>query len=94
MKTAIVEVGQTTMRELLSSCEHDGSYIPVSEAKRMMQSYAESYHKERVNAITDEDIEKWADDIANPESKKVFERGEWLGFKEGARKIKSKLMEE
>lgn len=59
-----------------------------------LKQYAESYHKERVNRVTDEEIEKWADDIADPESKKDFERGEWLGFKEGASKIKSKLMEE
>lgn len=34
---------------------------------------------------TDEEIESRCDDIANPESKKDFVRGEWLGHKEGAK---------
>ena len=33
----------------------------------------------------DEEIENKANGIANPESKKDFERGEWMGVKEGAR---------
>lgn len=37
---------------------------------------------------SDADIEAWADGIANPESKKAFERGEWLGIKEGARAMR------
>lgn len=28
-----------TIDEILKECEHDGSYIPVSEVKRLMQEY-------------------------------------------------------
>jgi hypothetical protein len=45
----------------------------------------QEYHKARLKEITDSDIEEWANGIANPESKKDFERGEWLGIKEGAK---------
>lgn len=34
--------------EILKGCEHDGSYIPVSEVKRLMQKYADLYHKEKL----------------------------------------------
>ena len=39
---------KTTKEEILKGCEHDGSYIPVSEVKRLMQEYAEAYHKEKL----------------------------------------------
>lgn len=34
--------------EILKGCEHDGSYIPVTEVKRLMQSYHESKLKEEL----------------------------------------------
>ena len=38
-----------TKEEILKGCEHDGSYIPVSEVKRLtLQEYAEAYHKEKL----------------------------------------------
>jgi hypothetical protein len=35
--------------------------------------------------ITDEEVEGKASDLADPLSRKDFSRGEWLGFKEGAK---------
>lgn len=32
-----------TKEEILKGCEHDGSYIPVSEVKRLMEEYAEQF---------------------------------------------------
>jgi len=29
-----------TLEKMLKGCEHDGSYIPVNEVKRLMQEYA------------------------------------------------------
>ena len=40
----------------------------------------------------DEEIGKKANGIANPESKKDFERGEWLGVKEGARWMRDEII--
>lgn len=34
--------------EILKGCEHDGSYIPVTEVKRLMQSYHEVKLKEEL----------------------------------------------
>lgn len=39
-----------------------------------------------------EEIENKANGIANPESKKDFERGEWLGVKEGARWMRDEIL--
>jgi hypothetical protein len=41
--------------------------------------------------ITDEEIENRASDLADPSSKKDFSRGEWLGFKEGAKWYREEL---
>ena len=46
----------------------------------------EQYYK--LKMLTDADIEAYADGLAHAESKKSFERGEWLGIKEGARAIR------
>jgi hypothetical protein len=40
----------------------------------------------------DDEIGKKANGIANPESKKDFERGEWLGVKEGARWMRDEIL--
>lgn len=53
-----------------------------------MQEYAEAWHSAKMKEVTDEDIEARASDIANPESKLAFQRGEWLGFKEGAKAMR------
>ena len=34
-----------TIDEILKGCEHDGSYIPVSEVKRLMAEYGEEVAK-------------------------------------------------
>lgn len=41
--------------------------------------------------VTDEEIEEYANGLANASSKKDFERGEWLGVKEGAKWMRDKL---
>lgn len=41
--------------------------------------------RQEIELPSDEEIEDKCCAIANPESKKDFERGEWLGFKEGAK---------
>lgn len=53
-----------------------------------MHEYAELWHSAKIQEVTDEDIEARASDIANPESKLAFQRGEWLGFKEGAKAMR------
>jgi len=53
-----------------------------------MQEYAELWHTAKMAEVTDEDIEIKANDIASCISKNAFERGEWLGFKEGARAMR------
>ena len=40
----------------------------------------------------DEEIEKKANGIANPKSQRYFERGEWLGVKEGARWMRDEIL--
>jgi hypothetical protein len=32
--------------EILKGCEHDGSYIPVTEVKRLMQTYHKAKRKD------------------------------------------------
>jgi len=36
-----------TIDELLKGCEHDGSYIPVSEVKRLMEAYAQQFQQDK-----------------------------------------------
>ena len=40
----------------------------------------------------DEEIENKANGIANPKSQRYFERGEWLGVKEGARWMRDEIL--
>ena len=42
--------------KLLIGCEHDGSFIPVSEVKRLMKETAKNIFKE-----TDNIVEGWID---------------------------------
>jgi len=61
----------------------------------LLQSIREAmqaYHEAKMKEVTDADIEHKADDVANRESSKEFERGEWLGFKEGARAFRDGLI--
>jgi hypothetical protein len=64
-----------TADQILKGCEHDGSYIPVSEVKRLMQSY----HEAKLKEITDSDIEAWVELVS--EKKQYAFR---LGLKKGA----------
>ena len=34
-----------TIDEMLIGCEHDGSYIPVNEVKRLMREYAQQFQE-------------------------------------------------
>jgi len=34
--------------DFLKGCEHDGSYIPVNEVKRLMDEYAKYYHNQKL----------------------------------------------
>ena len=38
-----------TVEKLLEGCEHDGSYIPVGEVKRLMKEYARIKCLEAIN---------------------------------------------
>jgi hypothetical protein len=40
----------------------------------------------------DKEIEKKANGIANPKSQREFERGEWMGVKEGARWMRDEII--
>jgi len=46
----------TLIDEILKGCKYDGSYIPVTEVRRLMQLY----HEAKLKEITDSDIEAWA----------------------------------
>jgi hypothetical protein len=59
------------------------------DGRQLVINAMQAYHEAKLKEITDVDIEAWANGIANPESKKDFERGEWLGIKEGAKAVLS-----
>jgi len=40
---------------------------------------------------TEEEIERAANNIADPTQKNAFYRGEWIGFKEGARWFRNRM---
>ena len=58
------------------------------------------YYKGKIDEILalpidvpgDDEIEKKANGIANPKSQREFERGEWLGVKEGARWMRDEII--
>jgi len=58
------------------------------EAKKRESKITESFEREN-QYVTDEDIEAFATLQSNPESKKDFERGLWLGIKVGARAMQN-----
>ena len=60
-------------------------YFSESEVIEAMQAYHEANLKE----VTDEDIESFASLQSNPESKKDFDRGLWLGIKVGAKAMQN-----
>ena len=57
------------------------------EAKLRESKIIESFEREN-QYVTDEDIEAFADKFARADSNKSFERGEWLGIKEGVRAMR------
>lgn len=69
-----------------------GEFYYRDEVIEAMQVYHEAKLREALERgnqyVTDEDIEAYADGLARAESKKDFERGEWLGIKEGARAMR------
>jgi uncharacterized phage-associated protein len=72
--------------EILDEAHKISSAMPLSALQKHFTYLAmQRYHKARMKEVTDEDIEAWADGIADAGSLKDFERGEWLGIKEGAR---------
>ena len=73
--------------------------IRYSFDERELQEYTEAYHKERVNRVTDEEIEKLADDYGDAAIKYNLpdyglKGNASLDFSTGAKWFKSKLMEE
>lgn len=54
--------------------------------------YLQPIEQPEIQLPTDEEIEEKASGIANPESKKDFARGEWLGVKEGAKWMRSEIL--
>jgi len=54
-KAGLQEVEGVNVDEMLKGCEHDGSYIPVSEIRRLLIKCAQ-----QSSNVTDEDIEKAA----------------------------------
>ena len=58
------------------------------EAKLRESKIVESFEREN-QYVSDEDIEAFATLQSNPESKKDFERGLWLGIKVGAKAMQN-----
>ena len=57
-----------TVENLLEGCEHDGSYIPVGEVKRLMQKYAYFKCLEAIENTKNKSynlLEEWCD-AGNP----------------------------
>jgi len=79
--------------EILDNLELDGDWqIGDIYFKHEVIRAMQAYHEAKMKEVTDADIEHKADDVANCESSKEFERGEWLGFKEGARAFRDGLI--
>ena len=60
----------------------------MEEAIKLLMPLFPAYHKAKMKEVTDEDIEAFADKFARADSNKSFERGEWLGIKEGVRAMR------
>ena len=74
------------MEEQCEKCGQTVEYLKINST--ILEEYHEARMKE-LTEITDEEIETKASDVADPSSKKDFSRGEWLGFKEGAKWYRS-----
>lgn len=74
-----------TAKEFYENQLHDKTTVVGRLEKDEIIELMQSYHEARMKEVTDEDIEAWADGIADAGSLKDFERGEWLGIKEGAK---------
>ena len=69
-----------TPEELLLNCEHDGSFVPVSEIVRLIKAYAAQLE------LTDEEIDKQADLKFDT----FYTKGLWIG---GAKWYRSQIKE-
>jgi len=88
-----------TKEDFLKGCEHDGSYIPVNEVKRLMDEYAEYYHKQKMAEII---LNTLLNKIASDEAIKIEAQKYWqhstdllsIWFEKGALWFKSLLTNE
>ncbi len=81
-----------TAKEFYENQLHDKTTVVGRLEKDEIIELMQAYHEAKLKEVTDADIEHKADDVANCESSKGFERGEWLGFKEGARAFRDGLI--
>lgn len=81
-----------TAKEFYENQLHDKTTVVGRLEKDEIIELMQAYHEAKLKEVTDADIEHKADDVANRESSKEFERGEWLGFKEGARAFRDGLI--
>ena len=81
-----------TAKEFYENQLHDKTTVVGRLEKDEIIELMQAYHEAKLKEVTDADIEHKADDVANCESSKEFERGEWLGFKEGARAFRDGLI--
>jgi hypothetical protein len=71
--------------EILNEAHRISSALPLSSLQKHFTYLAmQRYHEAKMKEVTDGDIEAFASLQSNPESKKDFERGLWLGIKVGA----------
>ena len=62
--------------EIMKGCEHDGSYIPVNEVRRLMDEYAEWLAEQAFNA--GKDFQFNYDDRKNHWDEDAPDYPEWL----------------
>jgi len=55
---------------LMKGCEHDGSYIPVDEVRRLMRACFTS-HPEEQTAEIDDDIREWKETVSQHPSPNI-----------------------
>lgn len=63
----------------------------AERVKWYIETYPDTFASQSLPEISDEEIEVKCNDIADCYSKRDFQRGEWLGFKEGAKWYKDEL---
>ena len=80
-----------TKEDFLKGCEHDGSYIPVNEVKKLMDNWAEYYHDQKMEEVMP------SDEIIEIEAQKYWQHSTDLlsiWFEKGAKWYKSLLTQE